>query len=1133
MKINTSPDHFLIKKSDFKDLFNIMKICLFLLFAFTLQLMATNTNAQDAIIELKSNSVTVSQLISEIEKQTDYLVIYSNREVNTSRTVSLKNKSDQVSEYLNQTFSGTDIGYDFEKNYIVLSKKAEETASILTNLTQTVQQQGKTVRGTVTDSNGEPVIGATIVVKDNPSQGTVTDIDGNYSITNISETTTLIFSFIGMRTQELSIGGQTIINVIMEEEAIGLEEIVATAFGIKKTQRELTYSTQQVGGEDLVKVKAPDLLSALQGKVAGVSINLTSGEVGRSPQVRIRGNRSLRDNNPLYVIDGMPVPGLLDFDPNNIESINILKGPAASALYGLMASNGALIITTKSGEGFEGKPTISFETHYSIDNVGYLAPLQRVYAQGEKGVFKQDTWQTWGPKISEMEPYVNQLGELEEPGSYENDKDFYETGNTFSNNVSFKNAGTFGNYIVSLGHTQQNGIIPNSKYNRTSALLGGQYVLSSKFKVNATLNFIDRYSRDQRDQNDNDNYLRGLRDTPPSYNLKGKPYADPSNPAIQIYWRGGQNNPYWLVNNNYRKINRTQIFGNMFLEYKLNPSLSLNYRIGMNRNIGEAENFDNMGTASAWRQIPPIGGRIGISKSVSTQINSNAFALYDKKINEVFNFNFVLGNEIINNNDRIVSGSGTDFIVQGWNNLVNTTHQTSSNSDGSNRTVGFYGNLNLGWKDIYFINASGRNDIVSNMPRGNRSFFYPSIGTSIVLSEAIPVLPKFISFAKLRATYAEVGQAGPRNVNNIGFAASSPGFTFPYDGLSSYTLQGQRINPNLRPENTKSYEIGTDLRFINNRIILDYAYYKSISKDQIFSVPLAPSTGYSSELRNSGSIESSGHEVSLTIIPVSSRNFHWEFTSNFNKWESIVKELAPGIERINFTGEIVAEAGYPFPSIIGRRQYRDPVSGERVFNDKTGLPMLDPELRIIGNPIPDFEMSFINSISYKNITLSAQVDWRSGGDSWMQSFNEGAVRGTGAVTLNRDILQDPVGKKGSIKGGELVVTGDNDIPIYHNLDYYQALGGWNITQEQLQDQTFVRLREVNLSFDIPQKMLPKSFIKSASFYLTGRNLFIITNSYYDPEVLNTETGGNMVMGSERSNTPPQLRNIGFGLNINF
>lgn len=346
MKINTSSDHFLIKKSDFKDLFNIMKICLFLLFAFAFQLMATNTNAQDAIIELRSNSVTVSQLISEIEKQTDYLVVYSNREVNTSRTVSLKNKSDKVSEYLNQTFSGTDIGYDFEKNYIVLSKRAEETANILTNLVQTVQQQGKTVRGTVTDSNGESVIGATIVVKDNPTQGTVTDIDGNYSITNISETTTLVFSFIGMRTLEFVVGNQTIINVRMEEESIGLEEVVAVGYGTQR-KANLTGAVSSVSVDDVNKRQVGQTSLALQGLVPGMSISQRSGQPGADGGIiSIRGKTTLGNNNALILVDGIEM-GIDNIDPNMIESISVLKDASSAAIYGSRAANGVILITTK------------------------------------------------------------------------------------------------------------------------------------------------------------------------------------------------------------------------------------------------------------------------------------------------------------------------------------------------------------------------------------------------------------------------------------------------------------------------------------------------------------------------------------------------------------------------------------------------------------------------------------------------------------------------------------------------------------------------------------------------------------------------------------------------------------------
>jgi len=1104
----------------------IMKLTFFLLLMSVVSVLAEKSYSQAKKLNLTRENATIKEVLSAIEDQSEFYFMYSEKVIDVNRRVTVNIENQTVETVLKNLFAGTDVEYTLKDRIIVLT-----TPEVLGGASLSELQQ-KSVSGKVIDSSGQFLPGVTVLVK-GTTLGTVTNADGAYTLGNVPDNATLVFSFIGMRTQEIIVQGKVAIDVVLQEETIGIEEVVAIAFGIKRTQRELTYSTYQLEGDDLTKAKNPNLLSSLQGKVAGVTVNLQSGMVGRTPQIRIRGNRSLRDNNPLYVIDGVPVPGLTDFDPNNIESINILKGPAASALYGLQASNGVIIITSKSGRGFEGKPTITYENHFGIEEIGYFAPLQYVYAQGTGGkVFDQNSPWVWGPKISDLQPYTNLLGEMEQPASYKNDRAFYKTGNTISNNLSLRNAGDFGNYIISLGNYNQAGVVEGTKANRTSMMLGGEYVVSKDFKLGAYLNYVEQFSRDHPDEGGNDNYIRGLRDTPPSYNLAGKPFADPNNPAIQVYWRGAQNNPYWLIRNQHRDIWTARSFGHIFLSYSFFKDISVNYRVGFNKYTRENEYYRNMGKAPAWRQIPPIGGSITISNNSVSTLNSNLYFEYEKTFFESLKLNSIIGNEFMDTNSRTANASGTDFVVQGWNNLDNTTKRNSSNSISSARTMGIYGNINLGWDNTYFINASGRNDIVSNMLRGNRSFFYPSIGGSIVLSEALSFLPKQLNYAQIRATYAEVGQVGPRNVNYAGFVASSPGFQFPYAGISAYTIQGQRINPNLRPENTKSFEVGADLRFFDNRINLNYAYYSTVSEDQIFSVPLAPSTGYTSELQNSGSIESSGHEIALSIIPVRTKSFSWEFNTNFTKWKSILAELAPGIERITFSAEIVGEVGHSFPSIIGRGQYIDPISGERVFHYQTGLPLLDQSYRIIGSPVPDFEMNFQNSITYKGLSLTVQLDWRSGSQFWSVSNNEAHVRGTAAGTLDREVQQEPFGKKGFIQNGKLEVVGDNDIPFYKNYDYYQALGAWNISAEQLQDGSFLRLREVSLNYNIPTKILLKTFIESASLVVTGRNLFLITESFYDPEVNQHDSSSDMLMGSELSQVP-NLRSFGVGLKINF
>ncbi|MEM7107259.1 MAG: SusC/RagA family TonB-linked outer membrane protein [Bacteroidota bacterium] len=1009
--------------------------------------------------------------------------------------------------------------------------------------------QPTTVSGTVKADDNETLAGVTVQIK-GTTRGTTTNVDGLYSLSAESDDL-LVFSFIGFKTIETKVGNRTTIDMVLEADIQQLQEIVVTSFGLEKSKKEIVYATQEIEGSDLDAVGNPNVLNSLQGKAAGVSVNLSSGQPGREPTVNIRGSRSITGNNqPLYVVDGLPIAGrAIDINPNDIESMNILKGPTASALYGIRAANGVVVITTKSGSSTSGRPVVTLDLYSSIDQVGYLPDLQQVYSQGN-GTFSNTSGISYGPRISELGSYVNNVGEEVVGQAYDHSDAFFENGFTINSNISVAQNREDFSYYLSMGQSYQEGIIPNTGLERVNFKANLKSKITNRLTASVFFNFSETDVDDFPDLAGNKNYFRGLWEAPPSYNLAGTQFASDNDPYQQVYFRGGQNNPYWVVENNYRTSETPRILGNFFLEYEIAPSLTANYRLGIDRFNTTQEEFRELGTGDIGRTVPPSGGSLTINTVSSQTINSNFYLAHNAQLNESISIETILGSEFFDQRIDLNSSLGQNFVSGGFPNLANATLITASNTRQDQRIVGFYGNVNVGWEDKIYLNISGRNDYVSNLPADNRSFFYPSIGTSFVLTNLVPSLEDgIISFAKLRASFAEVGQAGPLYVNNNGFTANNPGgFTFPFNGLNAFSSNTTRISPDLEPENTRTVELGFDLRFLNDRFNIDYTYFNSTSENQIFSVPLAFSAGAAEEIRNGGEISSSGHEIVLSTTPVLTDNFRWNLTTNFFTYENTVESLADGIDRITITSPDgvnaiqVAEVGQDFPSFFGISFQTDPATGRTLVLDDpssgvNGMPIIDFENRVIGSPLPDFRMNFINNLTYKNLNLMFQIDWSQGGQIFSQSAIETRFRGTSEETLSReqDVIID--GVKGSIdENGNVQVTGENDIPINKAFTYYTHI--WQFRgayQDALQDASFVRLREVRLTYDFSSKMLDNTFLEGLSLYFAGRNLFLITDSFVDPEVnyVQTEFGNRFNSQGVEWNQTPQTRSFGLGLTATF
>ena len=710
--------------------------------------------------------------------------------------------------------------------------------------------QQRTVTGTVVSSvEGDgPLPGVTVIVK-GTTAGTIADVNGKFTIVVPEGATTLVISYIGMKTREIEIAGRSEINVVLEPEFLNLGEVVVTALGISREKKALGYSVQDVKNDVIARTGNTDLAGAMQGKLAGIDIKPSSGMPGASSQIVIRGARSFTGNNtPLYVVDGMPIVSTadiqsgaggdfslngdgvtgsdlsnraVDIDPSDIESINILKGQAAAALYGIRASNGVIIITTKSGRNNAiGKPVISISHVSSFSKVSRTPDFQTTYAQGVYGSYVPTSSSSWGPKIVDLpddpdfggnangHPGKFLVPQLETaqvadpwvtPEVFNNWDDYFRTGYSSTTNANVSQATEGGNFALGITQTSQSGIALSTGMNRWNAKASAEGKLGKNF----TAGFSSNFSKTDIDKipTGNDAALAGVLGAPASYNLKDYPYYVPGDPYTQIYYRSvaGYDNPYWAAENYIFKEKTDRFFGNGYINYaaKLGSSMNLKvrYQLGMDSYTTHFQDIFEYGHNGNAGMID----NYGISSSI---VNSLLTANYDWRINNGLVFSAMIGNEFNHGNYKTYSEHGEDLNFGGWAHIRNANIVTANESKSKDRTVGFFGSLSLDWRSILFLNATGRNDVVSTMPTDNRTFFYPSVSLSFLASELAAIKnSNWISFAKLRLSYAEVGQAGSYVKNYYttptysGSWWSGSPILYPIDGVSSYIPNNIQYDP--------------------------------------------------------------------------------------------------------------------------------------------------------------------------------------------------------------------------------------------------------------------------------------------------------------------------------------------------
>ncbi len=1047
------------------------------------------------------------------------------------------------------------------------------------------QAQTQGVSGTVVDVNGEPVIGASVVVKGS-TYGVVTGGDGRYNI-NAQQGSTLAISSIGYTPQEVLVNNN-VIDVVLQEDALHIDDVVVTALGITRSKKAVGYATQDVSTDDLTRTGNSNVISSLQGKVSGIDIKPSSGMPGASSQMVIRGARSFTGNNtPLYVIDGMPISSesnystgnsvtgadvanrAIDIDPADIESINILKGQAAAALYGIRASNGVIIITTKSGKHAKGRPVVTFSNSTSFESLTRKPDIQQIYAQGYSGTFIPNSSMAWGPKISDLpndrtyggntnNKYTEKLGlqqgkyfvpqreqagldPWQAPKAYDNLGDFLQLGYTVNTNVNIAQASDKFNYSFGVGNSTQQGIVPSTDMRRYTAKFVGEVKLSKWWKTGLSANYAQ--TAINKIPGANDGLLATIWAAVPSYDLKGIPSSLPSDPYSQIHFRSLTfNNPYWGAKHNkfYEKTNR--FFGNAFVEFApqlnlgKNEYLRVRYQGGVDAFTTNYEDLFEYGTKGG-------SGELSLYGNTSSTFNSLATVSFGIDIVQDLKFGIMVGNETIYDENKRHAIKGTNFNYGGFPHISNTLIQSSvidayrQNEYLRSLSSGYFGNIDLSWKDMIFLNATGRYDIVSIMPRGNRSFFYPSVSLGFVITELEPLKGNSVlSFAKIRGSFAQVGQTD-RYYDNFYYQPDYSGswwsgnpIIYPVGGVSSFIPYYVIYDPNLKPQNTQSWEVGLDVRFFKGLFGIDYTFSRQDVVNQIFDVPLAGSSGVQYLKTNGGSIYSNVHELVLSVNPIRTKDVDWTLGANFSKIDNYVKSLAEGVESIFLGGfvtpQVRAGIGDKFPVIYGGQFKKDDQGRILVDEDPTspyyGMPMQGGS-GVLGSASPDFTLGFNTTVRYKWLTLAATFDWKQGGVMYSGTNGLYYVYGLSKETEDRTKPFIVNGYKSDGTPNNIVRGGAGDEVAYQY--YYGDILG-NIDEAYIFESSFLKLREISLSAKVLER---KNIELTLSVY--ARNLLLWTTlPNIDPE---SSQGNNNMGGAFERFSPPQTSSYGFGVNLTF
>ncbi|RYC71639.1 SusC/RagA family TonB-linked outer membrane protein [Spirosoma sordidisoli] len=1072
--------------------------------------------------------------------------------------------------------------------------------------------QERIVSGKITNvEDGTPIPGASVSIK-GTNRGTTTDVNGTYRL-NVGTDNGLVVSFVGMMSQEVEIGSRSVIDVALKPDSRQLTEVVVTALGIQKEAKGLGFSQTSINNQELTVGRTTNIANALSGKIAGVRIAGSNGMTGSSSNIQIRGLTTFtQSNQPLFVVDGIPVDngggvagsGLLntsnsqtgvsnsnrgiDLNQDDIETMTVLKGPAAAALYGSRAAAGVIMITTKKGRANGNKKnTVNYTGSFNVVEVNRFPDYQNEYARGTSlnaqgqpaaPVYQPNADQlSWGPVIrgqrvassySAADRTLFNLPDSVTLTAYPNNvRNMFRQGINQQHNVSFSGATDKSNYYFSYGMLSDRGFLENNQLDRHTFSANANSQLTSRLSVGTNIQYIYNTSKRSQIGNQLANPLFRGWFLPRDYDLLGEPNTRPD--GSQVYFNANTDHPFWTLRNNLYDDNRSRLIGNVNLTYKLTDWLSYTGRAGTDMFTENRFTVDAIGSRGQANHAVAGVGAIG-NRNITRRETSfyNTFTA-TRDLTEDLRMTALVGSEInqINQVDQAVVGN--TLATRDFNNINNATNFIPYYEQLRRRLVGVFANVDLRYKGWANLTLTGRNDWSSTFAAGNRSYFYPSASGSVILSDALPRLfadQRVLSFAKVKGAWARVGREAFLFATATYFDNANPsdGFgpqiQYPFLGQQGRTLQDGAGNPQLGPEFTRSLEYGVELKFWENRIGLDITHFNQRSTDIIISVPIAAASGFTNVARNAGVLESRGWEWNLSITPIRKANFKWDIGFNGARIRNNVISLAEGVQNISLgpftTAQGRIQAGLPYGTMFANTLLRTP-QGQLVVNPTNGLPILDPRgLQNVGDPNPRWTGGVINNFSYKGINLNFLIDIRRGGDVLSRVVGDLRRTGVAAETADRprfgadgqplrNYTIDGVYGNGTInpttnapvlttREGQALASGQapvaNDIAI-SGQQYWGQLYTFNAPGMFVFDGSWTRLREASVTYTVPKKWLDRTPFGSLEVGVNGRNLLLWTKvPHIDPE-FNVNSNQNL-QGIE-FNTMPQARTYGALLRLSF
>lgn len=1232
-----------------KKLWRIMKLTIVLLIGFMMTVSAANTYSQKTRLDINLSNTTIRGLFDFIEQNSEYVFLYRTEDINISRRVDVELKDATINVILDQALKDEKVTYDVYERQVVIRKSGEPEMTA-------AQPQNKEITGSVTDNKGLPLPGVSVIVK-GTTTGTITDTDGKFNISVSPDTRILSFSFIGMKSQDIFLGSNTALKVTLTPAPVNIDEVVVTALGISREKKSLGYSVSSVSSENLDQAGTVNVLKALDGKVTGVNIVSLSSDPTSSALITIRGATSIAGiankdqanrSQPLYVIDGIPVGtgtvktiGGVDvgnkmsqLNPSDIATITVLKGASAGALYGSEAGNGVILITTKSGSKGAKGIGVSFTSSLVFDQIYKTLPVQMDYFQGSRYGSQYYSMGTTGARgtlagsaeaakpVTQWDmiaqkyydgPLIKQTGE-------DRIKAFMETGTTLTNSASVSGNYDKGNYRLSLTNLKNTNVIPNNKTTRNTINFSGLYKINEKLNVNTSFSYTKGYTPNKSVVAGRDastgfmELLYGMTSNMPPISVwksantwingyegiyQNTPYmVQKGNLALRT--DGDQvkiNNPVWVTQNNIREFTMNEVFAKLELNWNISKPLSFLLRTGGDINGVNFEKripYDNSEKAK---------GEFEASNTQDQRINTdlilsydNRFGKFDVKANAGYNYRF--NNSTSNYFDGVNLLKPNDFRLGGLN--TNALNAISYGGLGTGRYQSVYGTASTGYDKMVYLEVTGRNDWSGITEAEVQKHFYPSASLSWIVTESLS-LPAWVSFMKLRTGWAQVGYGlgVQQNRNTYGFQGSS------WNGASLGTVGGSLVDPNIEPEINESQEYGIETSLFNNRVMFDFTVFKSQHINQINTIPVVSSTGFSNLLTNVGTVEAKGIEASLTVVPIQNRDWTWSLTGNISTAASEITYMHPGFSSAWYgmdshvtqllavgekIGNFYADEGW---WRVQDGQYK----GMTMLKWESGTPIENGDAanrQLLGNINPDYILGLTTNLRYKRLTLSMVASLRKGGIYVSETKKvlvdsgkdlDHSVTGDhvywegGRVGAGGFAWPDPSTMTNSVAKARVTAgyATYNDASYWHGVyvdprsgaaiddrtlggktwtdaagvsrpyyiengadptstlynDPYSVFGNfWNFPQTRTFDATNFKLKEIILTYSLPESFARKFRCQGGSFSVVAKNVYLWTKSGYNEDPETAFTGALQQQGIARYIMPP-VRSMGFELNLNF